>query len=208
VSSLPVHHHRSLPLAAVAAAAAALLAAGTAHAGTAPASPPSGEVHQPAPAVDRSGFTLELGIGYGLTHLRAPLDRTANYSSLAGLDLGVGVFVTERTALSLRIAGTSFMTPGEDAGDAAFVAGFLGPSVQYWFVDRAFFSAGAGVAVFGTDDEMRRSELGGAFDVRAGYSLYAAGAHSVQISAELTRGFYAGNVAVDGLSLQLGWQLL
>jgi hypothetical protein len=172
--------------------------------------PPLAPVYlAPAPRPRRSGFTIEGSLGFGLTRIDGD-DESDTWAGLSGLNIGIGGYIDPRTALTLRIAGTSFEADffGTDIG---FVAVFFGPSVQRWVNDRTFVAAGAGLGIFGLapgEDigEGDESETGLGLDLRVGYDIVSSSGGAVHVALEVTPSFIEDAV-VTGVGFQIGAQL-
>jgi hypothetical protein len=169
------------------------------------------EVVEESPRPRRSGFTIEGSIGLGFTRFspdQAAMDGVTE-TGLAGLNLGLGGFVGPNTALTLRIAGTSYST---DASDVQVVAGFVGPTIQQWVNDRFFLGAGAGIAFLNVSgDGSDGSRVSGSeevfgLDLRAGVDIVTGRTGALHLALEVTPGFYEGGT-ITGIGLQLGAQL-
>ena len=76
---------------------------------------------------DRGGFTLLLNAGLGLQYDEAFEESAAG---LAGLNLGVGGFLTRDLALMFRISGTNVSYDAGFFGDITQVSGVGGVTLQ------------------------------------------------------------------------------
>ena len=145
---------------------------------------------------DRGSFTLILDLGLGLQH-----DGYIGHTERgwAGLNLGVGGFLTDDVALLFRLSGTT-----ANHGAIQQSSGVFGPTVQYWLDDRFFVAGGVGVG-FGC---VRCTTDGGlGFILGGGYTVLNNGKHNLQIGMEYTPAFTAPE-AVHSLGITVGWQLL
>jgi hypothetical protein len=162
-----------------------------------------------ADVADRSGFTLELGLGIAHTMVQTDIADDESEIGLAPLSLSLGAFVTDRFAILARAAGTSYF---QDFGGETeqLTSNFYGLVGEYWFNDRVFASAGAGLATFGLNpllsDRDIDTELGLGLAVRGGYSFFTSRAHSLRASIELFPSFY-DDVTTVGTAATLEWQL-
>jgi len=129
-----------------------------------------------------------------------------SFGGLSGLNLGIGGWVAPRTALTLRLAATSFTEP-VGAVDVRFIAGLLGLSLQHMITNEVWLGGGIGVGVLTTDQDNIESERGLAFDLRAGFNLYQSRQNAFHLAVEVTPGFFDG-LDVTGIGIQLGWQSL
>ena len=162
----------------------------------------------PAPTVgpDRSGFTLELNLGFGITRVSPDEGDTRSENGLAGLNLGLGGWVNERTAITARFAGTQF-TQSFGSEDVSFIHGFFGPAVQYMVNDQAWVGGGLGWSILTTDQEDADSETALGLDLRAGFNFYQGTKHAFNASAEINPGFHDDGT-VTSIGLLVGWQML
>ena len=130
----------------------------------------------PAFAQDRGGFTALVDIGAGVQRDSA-IDETG--FGLAGLNLGVGGFVTGDLALLFRIAGTNVNYDLGEFGDYRQTSGFIGPSAQFWLSDRFNVEAGGGFGFWrGENDE---DDTGLGLLLGAGVSIFNRGKHNLQV---------------------------
>lgn len=162
------------------------------------------EPEQPRP--DRSGATFEMSLGFGMTHVSLDSGPSELFGGLSGLNLGLGGWISPRTALTLRIAGTSF---SEDVGGTSvrFIAGLFGLSVQHMATDVLWLGLGGGLGVLSTDQGNVKPETGFGLDLRAGVNFHQTSKSAFHLAVEITPGFYDG-VNVTGIGVQLGWQSL
>src|SRR5687768_3032763 len=99
-------------------------------------------------AQDRGGFTALVDLGLGVQNDSA-IEETA--VGLAGLNFGVGAFLTENLAVMFRISGTNV---GYDLGvDYGQVSGVAAPTVQFWQSDKFNVEAGAGLGYWRGDND-------------------------------------------------------
>jgi hypothetical protein len=170
-----------------------------------PGAPP--QYIRPAPVVpDRSGATFEMSLGLGNTRVSVDGGGSESFTGISGLNLGVGGWLSPRAALTLRVAGTSFVEPIGRV-DVRFIAGWLGMSLQYMAADQVWLGGGIGLGVLTTDQDNTDSETGLGLDLRAGVNLYESRQNAIHLAVEVTPGFYDG-FNVTGFGLQLGWQSL
>jgi hypothetical protein len=142
------------------------------------------------------GMTAELGIGVSMIN---GTDLTT-----LGVGLGVGVWQSPQTAVTLRVAAS---VDRSELGGVA-VAAFVGPSVQRFLTEKLWLAGGAGLAVAVASPAYSQQRLAGAFergfavDFRLGYTV----ASSLDVSLELTPQWYDDfNQAAVGLLV--GYQL-
>jgi hypothetical protein len=160
----------------------------------------------PPPRPDRSGATFEMSIGAGMTHVSLEGGPSESFGGLSGLNLGLGGWVSPRTALTVRIAGTSFFEQ-VGATEVQFIAGMLGLSMQRMVSNEFWIGGGAGLGILTTDQDNVEPETGLSLDLRAGINVYQSRQHAIHLAVEVTPGFYDG-ANVTGIGLQLGWQSL
>jgi hypothetical protein len=168
-------------------------------------------VYQPRAAASyRSGLTFEANLGLGAVWLDRNSDGASSdtLGAVAGLNLGIGGFVTPQLAITLRAAGVTY---SEDMGpdSASFVTGFLGPTAQYWFNDNVWAGGGLGLgfASLLLGDIEYASEAGLGIVLRGGYTLSPTSKSSWNISAELTSAMLE-QVDANGFGLLAGYQWL
>ncbi len=196
--------------------------------GYAPMPPPMVAAPLPDPFLLHNGLVFEANIGVGFA--RASGDGTSSNSNaaLAGLDVGLGGWLTPRLALTARISGVDIANSGDDTNAGTVVAAFFGPSLQYWIDPHFWIGGGLGLATFraisgcdssGTTDQCGVNGFG--LDLRAGYS-FGTSQHSFNISAEITPGFYSlttddgtgtgtttsQSISVTGVAFLVGYQYL
>ena len=158
------------------------------------------------PGPDRSGFTLELSLGLGVTTTSLPDGSSESRGGISGGNLTLGGFITSTTALGVRFAHTSFFETVDDEV-VGFVSNFIGPALQVYLNDRVFLGGGVGIGYLSTTSPDSDPTGGIGLDLRAGYNFYVGHRNAFSLSAELTPGFY-DHGTVTGFGLQLGWQLL
>lgn len=172
----------------------------------APAPAPRYQPPPPPPTEQlRRGVTFEANIGLGFLWFTLGNDSSDTEVSLAGLNLGVGGWLSSKAALTLRVAGVTYV---EDGGQLS--AGFFGPSLQYWLGEQGWIGGGIGLAFAALDVDGRgsSSETGVAFDLRAGYTLSRNTESTWNISLELTPGYYDNDVGIHGFGILFGYQHL
>jgi hypothetical protein len=156
--------------------------------------PPAGPV--------RAGFTGGLDLGVGFTHVAPDGFESQTEVGLSGINVQLGGFVNPKTAINVRISGTSF-TP--DGSDTTLVSGILGVNVQYFVAPKIFVGGGAGIGVLTSDNDNVDPESGLALNGRAGVELIEWTESALHLAFEVSPGFYDdGNVTSIGL--QVGWQ--
>jgi len=154
---------------------------------------------QEASRWDRGSFTLLLNLGVGFQR-DAYVDQTER--GLAGLNLGIGGFLTDDVALMFRWSGTA----GVDQGNYEQTSAVYGPAVQYWIDDRLSLEAGGGLGLRGVDNtDVIESGLG--LFVGAGYTLFGSGKHGFRLGVEYAPAF-TDPTWVHNVGFVFGWQLL
>jgi hypothetical protein len=144
------------------------------------------------------GSTSEVSIGLGML--------TGGFSSkttLAGLNLGVGGFVSHDVALSLRLSGVTLME-----GGFAYV-GVIGPHAQLWFAPQAYVGFGLGVGFVvacggggGSCDGVKTS----GFELRLGYAFDKTGrGGNASVEVNSLDGLF-GSQSLETVSFLLGYQ--
>lgn len=171
--------------------------------------PPGGYAYGTPTGPDRSGMTFELSLGFGITSVSPENGDGESYNGLSGLNIGVGGWISPKTAITVRIAGTSFTQDFTDLGgpEVQFIAGMLGVTAQQMVTDVAWVGGGLGIGILTDDQESTDAESGLSLDLRAGYNFYQSTKNAFYASVELTPGFFDGG-RVTGIGLQVGWQAL
>lgn len=171
--------------------------------------PRGGEAPPPepeAPRPNRRGATFEMSLGLGFTHVALDGGPSETFGGLSGLNLGLGGWISPRSALTLRIAGTSFFEDIQGT-EVQFIAGLIGLSLQHMVSNQAWIGVGLGIGVLTTDQDNIEPETGLGLDLRAGINLYQSAENAIHLAVEVTPGFFDG-VDVTGIGIQLGWQSL
>jgi hypothetical protein len=158
---------------------------------------------EPPALADRSGATFEMSLGLGFTRVVLGSGESHTFTGLSGLNLGIGGWISPNTAITVRIAGTSFSP--DNNPDIRLIAGLVALSAQYMVADRAWIGAGLGIVVLTSDQDDIEPETGFSLDLRAGVNIFQSRQNAVHLALELTPGFYDG-LDVTGIGLQLGWQ--
>jgi hypothetical protein len=185
--------HRLVRLVIVTAALAAL--GGVASAQN--AVPPS-----PAP-IDRSGFTGELDVGLGVTHLGADGYDELTEVGVSGINFQLGGFVNPQTAVNVRVAGTSFSQT-----NGTVINGMLGLTLQYFVSPKLSVGGGLGLGVVSahnTSTSETATARGLALEGRATYDLWQSHSSAIQLGLEVIPGLYDGG-STTSVGLQIGWQ--
>lgn len=149
----------------------------------------------------REGFTSELSLGFGFTSVSTD-NGSDSYGGLSGLNIGLGGWISPRTALTVRIAGNSF-----ERFDVQFISGLLGISAQHMVSDAAWLGGGLGIGVLTTDQAGDEGEGGLGLDLRAGYNFHQSARNAFSVSVEVIPVF-VDDLRVTGVGFQLGWQHL
>jgi hypothetical protein len=189
-----------------------------------PSAPPSApQVVRPQPSL-HNGMTVELsfGIGWIVTAPRGeqPAPGPVSPAGLAGLDLGIGEWATPRFAVTVRVVGVAFANHGN--GGAPLTSGnysggyfieWAGPSWQYWANQHVWFGGGIGVGGLRADlhGDGDRTLLGFEADLRAGYTFTEGSENTINVSFELTPGYFTQNSSramATGIALLFGYQHL
>jgi len=169
----------------------------------------------PAPATFHRGTTFEVNLGLGFIHASLGTQSDNSDAALGGADLGVGGWLNEHLALTVRLSGVTYVEGANRLTDA-----FLGPSLQYWIDNNFWIGGGAGLGALGFSNATGDSNSKGGFslDLRAGYSFSSSSANTFNISVELNPGWYSIDPGFDvsgsttasytGVALLAGYQYL
>ncbi len=156
------------------------------------------------PTPQRSGFTFEAGLGISLMQ-SDETDGDVGFG-IAPLSLGVGFFLSEDLALSIRATGASFF---QDFGDTigVFVLQHYGANVQFFIDDRFMVAGGPALSVIGALDG-GDLDLGFGVNARAGYALLSSRRINIRVLLELLMGAGHNEGAIFGQCLKVEFQLL
>jgi hypothetical protein len=147
----------------------------------------------PRPPYER-GFTFELAVGPTYANAFGTTELVPG----SALNIGVGKFLSNDIAVSLRLSGALLI----GSGGAAYF-GTLGPNAQLYVTPSAFVGAGAGfgfLAACASDCAFATTTIG--FNARAGYAFARSETSSANLAVEVT-------TVTQGLatvSLLLGFQ--
>ncbi len=145
---------------------------------------------------DRGGFTMLLALGVGRQNdLALPEAKTA----LAGLNLGLGAFLTDDLALWFRASGTT-----ADYDVFQQTSGVGAPVLQYWVNDKFNIEGGVGVGFWTIEDT---NEAGLGVMAGLGFVIFNSGRHNLQIGVEYAGAFMEPET-IHNMGLTFGWQLL
>lgn len=164
-------------------------------------------VAEPPAVAPHEGMTLEANAGFGVIYAANRNRVVSTPGGAGGLDLGIGGWLSQEAALTLRIAGSSTVTSAGTAVDS-----FIGPALQIWANPHMWFGFGFGIAGLGVDTTQGHVSLSGpGLDLRLGHTIYEKGQHTLNGSLEATPGFLkdANNrITAASVSLLIGWQYL
>lgn len=150
-------------------------------------------------ATDRQGFTLLVNLGAGIQNDTA-LEETR--PAVAGVNIGIGGFVTRNLAILGRFSGTGAVYE-TGFGDMRQVSGVLAPTVQYWVSDRLNVEGGAGFGVWAAEGE---SDRGFGLVLGAGVTVFNRGRHNLQVGVEYAPAFTEPGT-VHNFGITFGYQL-
>jgi hypothetical protein len=160
----------------------------------------------------REGFTIELdgGVGWTRVYDNKGVVVPGGWlgASVAGLDVGLGAFLSSTFALTFRFTGdTGFerlTTTNHIRGVAlAQVAG------QWWVEDTAYVGAGFGFAMLGGQDQQGtngESSLGLGASARAGLAFLVRDDSAWSLGLEVNGGLLLDDRRAYSASLLLCWQ--
>lgn len=154
----------------------------------------------------RRGFTLEAGLGLGITEVfrRGGDDETR--VGVAPLGFSIGGYVSPRFALLFRASGTSYWR--DDGRFRDTLAGLYAFHVKWWATPRLYLGGGAGLALFG--EVLGRDRSSEAFDAGVGGSFRLGLAwpvhrhHALGVGFELFTLFF-GDLTVLGQAVAFEW---
>lgn len=151
-----------------------------------------------AQAAPDRGFTALVNVGFGIQH-DSTFDNTSN--GLAGLNVGVGAFLTDQLAVMFRISGTN-VTHDLGLFEIDQISGTVGGTVQYWASDRVYVEAGAGAGFWKIEDD---SDRGLGLILGAGVSVFSRGHNSLQVGFEYAPAFTDPD-PVHNIGITFGYQ--
>ena len=156
-----------------------------------------GNVLAPAAASNARGFTVMANIGVGFEHDFF----YGGAAGLAGLNFGIGGFITPKIALLFRWSRTvvQFSDPGISQGSAV-----VGATLQYWLNSRLAVEAGGGLGSW--YDETGASDASGGLILGVSYIVWEHGAHHLVAGAEYAPVFTDGKVHNVGITF--GYQFV
>jgi hypothetical protein len=151
---------------------------------------------QAAASPDRGGFTMLLSLGVGRQNdLALPEAKTA----LAGINVGLGGFLTDDLVLWGRVSGTT-----ADYDVFQQTSGVVAPVLQYWVNDKFNIEGGVGVGIWTIEDA---NESGLGVMAGLGFVIFNSGRHNLQIGVEYAGAFTEPDT-IHNMGLTFGWQLL
>ena len=154
-----------------------------------------------AVAQERGGFTALVDAGIGVQN-DTSIQETA--VGLAGVNLGVGGFLTPNLALIFRLAGTN-VTYDLGIGDYGQSSGVAAPAIQYWLTDRFNIEAGAGVGFWRGDTDEDATGLG--LILGAGVTIFNRGKHNLQFGIQYVPAFTDPGT-IHNVGFTFGYQFL
>jgi hypothetical protein len=149
---------------------------------------------------NRGGFTLLVNAGYAVQHDSAS-ERSGG--GQAGVNLGLGGFLTRNLALMLRVSETSVRSSGRALGELDQASGVLGGTLQYWVSDRIAVEAGAGVGF--VEDISQGDSPGLILGTTA--TIFNRGKHSLQAGVEYAPVFRQ-STTISNVGFTIGYQFL
>jgi hypothetical protein len=152
-----------------------------------------------ASGADRGGFTLLLNMGVGY---QSDEKLPGNETGLAGLNLGIGGWLTDELVLWFRASGTNV-----DIGNERQTSGVGAVALQYWVSERVNVEAGLGFGFWDIGDFDDEPETGSGIMLGVGVPFFTSGRHSLQAGLEYAAAF-TDPYTVHSLGLTFGWQLL
>ena len=157
-------------------------------------------------APQRGGFTILLDLGAGVQRDGSSQESTVG---LAGLNLGVGGFLTKDLALMFRLSGTSaqhdHVSPsGLPTLRLSRVSGVGGTTLQYWVSDRFNVEGGGG---WGHWTIKGGNALAFGLIVGSGVTIFNRGKHNLQFGVHYAPAF-TNPRTVHNIGFTVGYQFL
>ena len=134
-------------------------------------------------AQDRGGFTALVDLGVGIQN-DTSIEETA--VGLAGINFGVGGFMTPDLAIMFRLAGTN-VNYDLVGGEYGQTSGVAGAAVQWWLSNRFNVEAGAGFGFWRGDTDEDNTGFG--LLLGAGVPIFNRGKHSLQLGVQFAPAF-------------------
>lgn len=152
---------------------------------------------------NRGGFTILVNLGVGIQN-DSFLEETS--TGVAGLNLGIGGFLTRDLALMGRFSGTTAVFDEFVGffGEFTQVSGVMGATLQYWPSDRFYVEAGPGVGVWSAESS---SDQGFGLITGAGVTIFNRGKHNLQVGFEYAPAFTDPGT-VHNIGITFGYQFL
>jgi hypothetical protein len=142
---------------------------------------------------ERKGFIFGTALGLSSLSLKFPNKPTQSETSLSFPNFKIGAMISPKTALILYLPGSIYTYKNEGRErDRGFEA--ITPSLQYWFKDRFWVLAGAGLgmdapAFYDIKNETERKfYFGGSALAGTGYEVYRKGKFALDLQARLHYG--------------------
>jgi hypothetical protein len=141
------------------------------------------------------GFTVMVNLGFGIQRDQF-VEQTAY--GLAGANVGIGAFVTDKIAILGRFSGTHATYDFFDQ-----TSGVVGGTVQYWVSPRVAIEGGAGLGYW--SDSFGDSDIGPGLILGASFVVFSKGNHMVLAGAEYSPTF-APDETVHNFGITVGYQ--
>lgn len=155
-----------------------------------PPPPPYAPPPPPPPPVERSGFTIAVGLGLGAMDVSAE-GESESYSTLL-FDLSLGGMINPRTALLIELFGGPAASSDTTAEGVDVSQSSFGIALQYWARPRLWIKGGFATSrleVSVSDFESVRFE-GPTVYAAAGYELASRPNYSLDLALRLHATFY------------------
>jgi hypothetical protein len=149
---------------------------------------------------NRGGFTFLINAGYAVQHDSAS---RRSGDGQAGVNLGIGGFLTRDLALMVRVSGTSVRSTANALGELNQASGVLAGTLQYWVSDRVAIEAGAGLGF--VEDLYQADSPGLIVGITA--TIFNRGKHSLQAGVEYAPAFRQSRT-ISNVGFTIGYQFL
>ncbi len=150
----------------------------------------------------RQGLALDVSAGIGFQVLRFGGTSQTDFA-LAGLNLGLGAWIVDSTALVVRATTT---TSFRDGGTAAVTAVAITAGVQHFVGEEYFVGGGVGIGRVLLDFKDEDEGSAFAFDVRAGTTFKPSQHGAYYLAAEVSP-LYRDKAWLISAAVLIGWQL-
>lgn len=154
----------------------------------------------------RQGLALDVSAGIGILTVRFGGQSQTDFG-ISGLNLGIGAWILDTTALVLRATSTTSFRDDGDGGTAALTAIAITAGAQHFLSEEYFVGGGVGIGRALVDFNSEDSEGNAfAFHVRGGMTFKPSQHGAYYLAAEVSP-LYRDDTWLIGAAVQIGWLL-